>query len=444
MILIAIASLMIFILFIFSYFRIRFSHKRESRVFYGLALLLNLGTYVFVDLQNLSQSGIFLMMGAMMLAIWLLFYVNIWQLLYVGGLYIFSLYSSRGIVISSLALLKNVSLVHVFDQDFLYYITFFFAVQLSILTSVILQKKILSKDHEKQLMEDELQLKFVVVFLLLQLLYLLIINNGRFWGIDFHWFSVLYLISCIGAKIEFMFIVRYTAQVSALLKYERYTRKYKKQLDSQLRHYRSYQQYTESFKLFMHDYKHMMGSIRTLLRENENEKAIELVNTMHDTMQDIIQIHKTYSDNLLLDAVLQDVANECQEKHIRFSARLHFPDSIPLNDLDTIRVFSNIFTNVIEANLEVPEAERFLEIKSGGDKKWLVIEVTNAFNGEINIRNNRFLTTKRDKENHGMGLHIIKETIERVNGLVIVDANKEIRRFSLMLHIPLAIKDDVM
>ena len=53
----------------------------------------------------------------------------------------------------------------------------------------------------------------------------------------------------------------------------------------------------------------MMNSMKTLLHNKEYERAIRMFDDIHDTMQQDAQIYKAYSDNVLLDAILQDAAN---------------------------------------------------------------------------------------------------------------------------------------
>lgn len=92
--------------------------------------------------------------------------------------------------------------------------------------------------------------------------------------------------------------------MSELLEYELHTKRLQEQLDRQVSHYKSYKKFTESYRIFKHDYKDMMSTVKTLIKNKENEKAVNLLDEIHDTMQKNVQMHKTYSDNVLLDAIL--------------------------------------------------------------------------------------------------------------------------------------------
>nr|WP_252968755.1 hypothetical protein [Erysipelothrix rhusiopathiae] len=64
------------------------------------------------------------------------------------------------------------------------------------------------------------------------------------------------------------------------LEYEKQTVALQKQLDMQVKHYKSYQVYTQSFREFRHDYKNTLSTINTLLRKNDYETAIHILDEM--------------------------------------------------------------------------------------------------------------------------------------------------------------------
>ncbi len=266
---------------------------------------------------------------------------------------------------------------------------------------------------------------------------MILLNDGRFYYINALWFSILYLTSFLVTIGLLAYIWNTNVQMSELLEYELHTRQLKEQLDRQLSHYKSYKKFTESYRVFKHDYKDMMSAVKTLIKNNEIEKAVNLLDEIHDTMQKNVQIHKTYSDNVLLDAILHDAANTCEDHNIRFSATLHMSGSMILSDLNVVRVSTNILNNAIEACEKVTYApDRFIDIRGSVNPDWSFIEIANSFSGEIKYRDGEFVTTKKDKDCHGFGLMAVRKIIEDVGGMVLIDADQEKRIFTLKLHIP--------
>lgn len=434
--LLGLAALIIYDVYILLYLKKMLPPKRSHWLFYIAAVAFNIGvtilSYLFLD----HRFAVYLMMGSMMLAVFLLFQGNRIQILFAGTVYMFSLYSSRGIIFSIYSIVLHSSVEEVLQQKTYYNTIFVLAVLLSILLSQFFRMVITPDSRARHLLNNKGQLRFVVIYLFLQLVFLTLVNDGRFHESSQSWLSSLYLISCVISKLWLMFVLNHTAKVSELLEYELHTRQLQKQLSRQVRHYQSYRRFTESYRVFRHDYKNMMTSVKTLLQNQEYEKATRMLDDIHDTMQRDVLIHKTYSDNILLDAILQDAANTCEEKGIRFSAHAHLPEDVSMKELDIVRVFSNVIDNAIEACNKMSEPERFIEVTSSGNQEWITIEVANSFNGELLMAGNGPETTKEDKDFHGYGLRIIKATIEDLGGLVFMEPDQKKRIFKIKLCLP--------
>lgn len=437
LILTEIVTVIIYDVFILHYYKRLFPVKRGHWLYYTAVVALNVSAYLIADIWNWHQIGVFLVIGSMMLAFKILFHMNGLQILYSSIIIIFSFYSSRGIVVSIYAMLLSESINGVLQQEGYYYTILMLSVFTSILTNILIRNTILPDIKAKLLLSNNGQLRFAVIYLSFLLVYLLLINDGRFWESRHLWFAVLYLVSCFMSKVGLLLVLNHSVRVIGLMEYEIHTRLLKEQLKRQLRHYKSYQKYTESFSAFKHDYKNMMASVKTLLKNHEIEKAIKLIEDIHETMQKSVLTHNAYSNNILLDAMLQDAANACEEQHIRFSAMVHIPEGTSLTDLDIVRVFTNVITNAIEACCKVEDiSKRFIEVKGNESKDWIYVEILNSYHGEIKFKNEELPTTKPNKEFHGIGLKIVNDIMEGLGGLVLIDIDRVKVIFTMKLHIP--------
>lgn len=423
------ASMMIYNIFILVYFKKIFPVKRTYWLYSVAVVVINMcGLYCLLLYQG--NGSYLVMMGVIMLSFYLLFRGNWVQILYAGSIYIFSLYSSRGIIMS---------VYYIALHEINYNMIITLAVLLSIITIKFLRKVIIPDNKARHLLSNKGQLKFVVTYLLFQLVILMFINDGCYYDDKRQsWLSTLYLGSCVISKLCLVFVFDHTSKVVELFEYELHTRKLQEQLSRQILHYQSYSRFTESYRAFRHDYKNMMTSVKTLLRNQEYDKAIRMLDDIHDTMQRNVLTHKTYSDNAILDAILQDAANSCEEKGIRFTAVAYLPENI-MTELDVVRVFSNIIDNAIEACDKLSGPNRFIEITSNVSEGWINIEISNSFNGELKIVNDMPETTKDDKDFHGLGLRIVTEVIEGLGGLVFFEPDRAKKIFRTRLCIPKAL-----
>jgi two-component system sensor histidine kinase AgrC len=433
----SLASLIIYDAFTLLRFKKLFPAKKDHWIFYIIAIAINViitaAAYTLLD----SRFAVYLVFMSFMLSFNFLFNGTPIQILYAGSIYTFSLYSSRGIIFSIYSIVLHTSIKDVLQQNNNIGMISALTVLLAILYFLLIRDVILPKQKARYLLSNQGQLKFVVIYLFFQWLFLTLINDGRYYDdIRQIWFSSLYLGSCIISNLWLLVILNHASRISELFEYELFTHQLQEQLSRQMRHYQSYRKYTESYRAFRHDYEKLMASLKSLLRRQEYKKAIRMLDDIHDTMQQSVMIHKNYSDNMILDSILQDAAGVCEEKNIRFSAHAYLPESVPMADLDIVRVFSNIINNAIEACNKVSDSERFIEVTSNSTPYWAIIEVTNSFNGELLIVGGEPETTKEDKDFHGFGLRIIRETIEGLGGLVFIEPDREKRIFRIKGCIP--------
>jgi sensor histidine kinase regulating citrate/malate metabolism len=224
-----------------------------------------------------------------------------------------------------------------------------------------------------------------------------------------------------------------------LTEYELYTLQLQEQLERQIRHDSSHRKDTEDFRKFKHDYKDMMISVKTLIRNGKNDEALQLMDEIYDTMQAAVSPHRVYSDHVIIDAILQDTANTCAAKQIEFSARVPFPPKDVLTDLDKVRIFTNIIHNAVEACEKLPDGARYIKIASNYSDDWLFIQIINSYDGKSAYTGKGLETTKNDKYLHGFGLNIVRDIIEgKLEGVVLIETDQMKREFQIKLSIPLS------
>lgn len=431
-----ISLMMLYDIYILHYFRRMFHARHEGFGYYFAAAAFNLTVTILAYRYLDHRIAVFLMMLSVNIIIYVLFYVNWLQTTYAGSLYIFSLYSSRGIVCSLYSIFLKQSIIQVLSNPVYYMWIFVLSIFLSLLIFQITRKVTVPDSKARPALYNMGQLQFVVVYIIFQLLFLMLVNDGRSYETVQLWFTYLYLGSCVIGKLYLEFAFHHTARVSELIEYELNTNKMKEQLSRQLRHYQSYSRFTESFKLFRHDYEKLMGSVKFLLNQKEYEKAAKMLDDIHVTMKKEVLVHKTYSDHILLDAILQDAANSCEDLEIQFTACACLPSDISASDMDVVCIFSNIVDNAIEACSQLKEEKRFIEITSRGTREWAIIEIVNSFDGTLIESAGELKTRKDNKISHGFGLQIIRRTTESLGGLLYLEPEAEKRIFKIKVCIP--------
>lgn len=422
--------------FIIWYFKRFFTQKLNSKIAHFFIVAVNI--FIVKSACNLFDERlvVYFMIFSMMITSYLIFNVNVLQMLFAGVFYAFSIYSSAGIVFSLYAIVTSSNIQTVILEHC--NLVFVLAVTLSIAMNLIFNRLITPHTMDRQLANNKEQLKFVVIYMFIEIIFLTLINDGLFRDVNQHWLSYLYFISAVISKIGLIFVINHTAKVAILLEYELYTQQLKKQLYKQIMHYNSYKQFIDDYREFKHDYKKLINSIKLLIKNKEYDKALKLIDGIEETANKDIFSHKLYSNNVLLDAILQDAANICLIKNIDFLAYINLPENIALTKVNIIKIFANIVDNAIEACEKLDAEKGFINAKSMIVDEWLIVEFENSFNGKLNEKYGRFKSTKENRLFHGLGLRIVMETIDELGGVVSIEPNYNNNIFKIRLCIPKA------
>lgn len=427
--------LVIYHLTFFRYYKMYNPVKRHAPFIIAISVIVNAAINVVIIYFKLPRHYIAILMAVIFwIEIKLIFDISNVRVFFGAGFHIFHIYVVNGMLKALIALFLNINIAMVYENVKLNFISVMCSMLLMVIWAVLVRKYIIQDYKMKQLLQSKHELTFVTVCEYLLFFYLLIIDFGQDSNLFLPYQSMTFLVTYILSYLIQWFILNNSIRVSYLMEVEMHTKILKEQLERQMRHYNSYKKYTESFRVLKHDYKNVLTSVKYYVENMENSKAVRLLEEIDDVMLKSVVVHKNYSNNFLVDAILQDAANVCEENEITFHAEAYIPEDINLSDIDIVRVFSNLITNSLEAASIVPESsDRYIEIKSFTNHNWVTTIITNSFIGELNTQENKFKTTKEDKYIHGFGLGIVTDIIEGLGGVIQIDANTKKKIFQVKI-----------
>lgn len=442
----AIVTILLYYFAFMLYYHKLFPAQRSKQIFALLSLAIVLASYVFLDTQDLRVLRFPAVIVVVIIGLRFSTSMNWMQALCGGSFCVLSAYSLRGMFIAVGSLVFPGPVFT--SEGNVYHLVTVFALPPALLCFMALRRTIFPDGKIKKLLNNSSQLKLIVAFEIMAAINLVNINLGRGMSTYDIWYSGPYLSpqgiwgvkvtigSCLLTLSMMLYAVYLSLQSIELLEYRFTTKILEEQYEQQIRHYESYQKYTESFRTFKHDYKSMITSLKALIQAQEEERAIQMIDDLYDDMQNRVEAHKKYSDDVILDAMLQDTVNICEEKGIRFSFKVFVPRNTELSTLDAIRIFSNLIQNAVEACEKVPASERFIDIITRNDNQWITLEAVNSYDGRTVVNKGTLMTTKPEKEGHGLGLSIVQEIAQNLGGFVIYDADTERKTFLIRVHIP--------
>ncbi len=179
-----------------------------------------------------------------------------------------------------------------------------------------------------------------------------------------------------------------------------------------------------------HDMKHHMNELKLLAIKNEDGSIQEYIDSMEEFIKNPKEI--VSSGNTEIDSVLNYMLQRAKEELEDVEADVQLPSDIS-HSFDVNVILGNLLENAMEAAKETEEKRLHVKIKL--KQGVLRIEIENSFrkgpalkgNGEFPIsdiiyrENAPFYTTKKDREQHGIGLTNVKKIVEKYNGIMEAD-----------------------
>lgn len=203
-------------------------------------------------------------------------------------------------------------------------------------------------------------------------------------------------------------------------------------LDMQYKYYLMVKESQEKMKQVYHDMNNHMENIRSL--KNSSEDVNEYINNIEDEVKNNKNIYNT--GNALLDIILYEKSKDCIKNNIDFNVGIDFSKCEFIDMIDISSIFSNLIDNAIEACNKIGDnnIEKYITIKGIFIKSYYVVRCENSKTNKVIIKNNKILTSKKNKFLHGIGLDSIKSSIKKYNGELKIK-NSEFK-FITSIHIP--------
>jgi sensor histidine kinase regulating citrate/malate metabolism len=181
-----------------------------------------------------------------------------------------------------------------------------------------------------------------------------------------------------------------------------------------------------------HDYKNHLITIQGLLESKEFEQADAYISDLLITPGEVTKIID--NRNPTLSAILTYKNRECLEKGIAFQYRLDY-DEIHIDPVDLTILIGNLLDNAIEACMKLEEgAEKKIRFSLTTEKSALAILCANPYHEAPKQKGKRFLTSKNDPLNHGLGLGNVEDVLSKYDGSKKVDPENGMFLISLILN----------
>lgn len=192
---------------------------------------------------------------------------------------------------------------------------------------------------------------------------------------------------------------------------------------------------------FRHDLLGHLVCLNELMHKGDMDKVRDYLENMMKRVE-LIRNKVYTTGNDVIDAVLNHYVGALDEE-VRISVEGECRGSMPIEPVELCMITSNIFKNAAEALARPGEGERYLDVRVMKNRRYLMLKVRNSIQEPVcglDKRTGLPETSKEDKENHGIGLRNVKETVEKRGGIFNIDIRQ--KEFTAAIMLPLEKTED--
>lgn len=188
-------------------------------------------------------------------------------------------------------------------------------------------------------------------------------------------------------------------------------------------------QSTKALKALKHDMKNHL----TVLHDIYSMRKSEELDVYFEKIIDEIEGKEfSQSGNFIIDSMINFKLGQLRNNGIQVSLDVNVPQELNISTYDLTVILGNLLDNAITA---IKKADRkLLDLSISCSMGNLIIILKNTYNNILEIENNELNTTKKDKENHGIGISSIKKSLENYDGEIRIEYTETV--FSVSVIIP--------
>ena len=240
------------------------------------------------------------------------------------------------------------------------------------------------------------------------------------------------ILAIIGSVLTFYVFDRYSSTTEKLRQQELMITK----LEMEERYYEQVEEMNQEHASMLHDFHHYLRTIGEAAAENNDKDVMSIVAELKVQIADTESI--ILCGHRLLNAILNEKKKEAEQKGIAIHITVEPEFTVEqIRDIDLIAITGNLIDNAIEASSGCTDGYIKIYMYTQNEGRFSVMKIVNNYREEIQQIGGIFLTSKEDKERHGIGIQNVKHIVARYGGFLQTFYENGV--FTSMVILPLCI-----
>lgn len=184
---------------------------------------------------------------------------------------------------------------------------------------------------------------------------------------------------------------------------------------------------------FIHNISHYLRTINQFAQENDCQSIVKIVGELDSQME--ASEMKLYSNYHVLNAILSEKGRLAEKQNIIFDAYVE-PGIVldMVEDVDLIAMLGNLLDNALRA-AKTYKGEAFVNVRiyMQDIRGFCVLKIVNSYSGDIIMKEDTFISTKKEKGIHGLGIKSVNRMAEKYGGYLTCKAKDDVFEAVLLI-----------
>lgn len=221
------------------------------------------------------------------------------------------------------------------------------------------------------------------------------------------------ILAIVGSVLTFYVFDRYSSTMEKLRRQELMIAK----LEMEERYYEQVEEMNQEHASLLHDFHNYLKTIGEAAAENNDREILAIVSELKIQVTDTKTV--VFCGHRLLNAILNEKKKEAEQKGIAMHITVEPEFTVDqMKDIDLIAIAGNLIDNAIEASVSCTGGYVKIYMYTQNEGRFSVMKIVNNYREEIQQIDGVFLTSKEDKERHGIGIQNVKQIIARYGGFL--------------------------
>lgn len=188
-------------------------------------------------------------------------------------------------------------------------------------------------------------------------------------------------------------------------------------------HYESLRAQNEQVMMLLHDMNKHFTMLRQMTGEERTRRYLDELLRQNESIRPVIQ-----SGNDMLDVIINGKLTQAINAGVRIElVRTHAPEKLPLTDTELCSLVMNLMDNAVAGVLDSHAQEPYIKLDMHTKNSFFVFLLENSAGKQQE--------KKKPVPEHGLGLKIVGQIVERCDGLLETEQDEKSYRVTLALPI---------